>query len=55
MLSPGNSHDTMLITVKSPTFLAEAATTASVSTCRHDVYETRQPENVLALAGRHAG
>jgi hypothetical protein len=54
MLRRGNSHETMLITVNTRTFLAEAATAVSVLPCWHSSDTKRQPGNVLALAGRSA-
>jgi hypothetical protein len=44
----------MLITVNTRTFLAEAATAASVLPRRHSVDETRRSGYVSALAGRCA-
>jgi hypothetical protein len=45
----------MLITVNTTgTFLAEAATAASVLPCWHSFDEKRQSGYVLALAGRYA-
>jgi hypothetical protein len=44
----------MLITVDTPTFLAEAAKAASVSPCRHSFDEKRRLGYVVALAGRCA-
>jgi hypothetical protein len=46
--------ETMLITVNTRTFLAEAAPDASSWPCRHSVDAKRQPGYVLALAGRCA-
>jgi hypothetical protein len=54
MLRRGTSHETMLITVNTRTFLAEAATAASVLPRWHSFDEKRQPGYVLALAGRCA-
>jgi hypothetical protein len=54
MVRRGNRHETMLITVNTKTFLAEAATAASVLPCWHSFDEKRQPGYVLALAGRCA-
>ena len=48
------SHDTIMFTVTKNTFLAEAATAASVMPCRHSLDERRQPGYVQALAGRYA-
>jgi hypothetical protein len=45
---------TMLTTLNTQTFLAEAASAASVSPCRHSFDERRRPGYVLALAGRYA-
>jgi hypothetical protein len=50
----GNSHETMLMTVNTKTFLAEAANAASASPCRHSFDEKRRPGYALALAGRCA-
>jgi hypothetical protein len=44
----------MLITIKTPTFLAEAAAAASVLPCRHSFDQKRRSGYVLALAGRYA-
>jgi len=44
----------MLITVETKMFLAEAATAALASPCRHRFDENRRPGYVLALAGRYA-
>jgi hypothetical protein len=44
----------MLITLNIRTFHAEAATVASVLPCWHSFDEKRQPDYVLALAGRCA-
>ena len=44
----------MLITVDTKMFLAEAATAALASPCRHRFDENRRPGYVLALAGRFA-
>ena len=41
----------MMITLNSQTFLAEAASAASVQPCRHAFDEKRLPGYVLALAG----
>jgi hypothetical protein len=46
--------ETMLITLNTPTFLAEATSVASVLSCWHSFDEKRQPGYVLALAGRYA-
>jgi hypothetical protein len=54
ILRRGTSHDIMLITVETKMFLAEAATAASASPCRHRFDENRRPGSVLALTGRHA-
>jgi hypothetical protein len=54
MLRLGNSHETMLNTVNTRTFLSEAATAASESPCWHSFDEKRRPGYVLALAGRYA-
>jgi hypothetical protein len=54
MLRRGISHETMLITVNTQTFLAEAATAASGLPCWHSFDEKRQSGYVLALAGRCA-
>jgi hypothetical protein len=54
MLGRGNSHETMLITVNTRTFLAEAAPAVSVLPCWHSSDTKRQPGNVPALAGRFA-
>jgi hypothetical protein len=48
------SHHIMLITVDTKMFLAEAATAALASPCRHRFDENRRPGYVLALAGRYA-
>jgi hypothetical protein len=54
MLRRGNNrHDTMLITVNIQRFLAEAASAAQASPCRHGVVQTPLSTNP-ALAGRHA-
>jgi hypothetical protein len=45
---------TMLITVKTRMFLAEAANAASVLPCRHSFDAKRRPGYVRALAGRCA-
>ena len=42
--------ETMLITLNTPTFLAEATSVASVLTCRHSFDAKRRPGYVLALA-----
>jgi hypothetical protein len=44
----------MLITVNTRSFLAEAATAVTVLECWHSFGEKRQPDYVLALAGRCA-
>jgi hypothetical protein len=44
----------MLITVDIPTFLAEAATAATMLPYRHSVDANRRPGDVRALAGRCA-
>ena len=54
ILRHGNRQETMLITVNIRTFHAEAATVASVPPCWHSFDEKRQPDYVLALAGRCA-
>ena len=54
ILQRGNSHDTMLTTVNTQVFLAEAASVASVMPCWHSFDEKRQAGRVLALAGRYA-
>jgi hypothetical protein len=54
MLPRGTSLEPMLITVNTQTFLAEAATAASVLPCRHSLDERRRSRYVLALAGRYA-
>ena len=54
ILRRGISHETMLITVNTPSFLAEAANAASVLPCWHSFDEKRQPGYVVALAGRYA-
>ena len=46
--------ETMLTTLNTPTFLAEATSVASVLQCWHSFDEERQPGYVLALAGRYA-
>jgi hypothetical protein len=46
--------ETMLITLNTPTFLAEATSVASVEPCRHSFDERRMLGYVLALAGRSA-
>jgi hypothetical protein len=46
--------ETMLITLNTPTFLAEPTSVASVMPCWHSFDERRQPGYVLALAGRYA-
>ena len=46
--------ETMLMTLNTPTFLAEATSVASVLPCGHSFDEERQPGYVLALAGRYA-
>ena len=46
--------ETMLTTLNTPTFLAEAPSDASVLPCWHSFDEERQPGYVLALAGRYA-
>jgi hypothetical protein len=54
MLPRGTGHETMLITVNTQTFLAEAATAASVLPCRHSLDRRRWSGYVVALAGRCA-
>ena len=54
ILRRSNNRETMLITVNTKTFLAEAATAASVLPCWHSFDEKRQSGYVLALAGRCA-
>jgi hypothetical protein len=44
----------MLINVNTQTFLAEAATAASVLPCRYSLDEKRRSGHVLALAWRYA-
>jgi len=46
--------ETMLTTLNTPTFLAEATSVASALPCWHSFDEERQPGYVLALAGRYA-
>jgi hypothetical protein len=46
--------ETMLTTLNTPTFLAEATSVASALPCWHSFDEKRQPGYVLALAGRYA-
>jgi hypothetical protein len=46
--------ETMLITLNTRTFLAEATSVASLGPCWHSFDEKRQPGYVLALAGRYA-
>ena len=46
--------ETMLTTLNTPTFQAEATSVASALPCRHNFDEKRQPGYVLALAGRYA-
>jgi len=46
--------ETMLITLNSPTFLAEATSVASVPPCWHSFDERRQAGYVRALAERCA-
>jgi hypothetical protein len=46
--------ETMLTTLNTPTFLAEATPVASVLPCWHSFDEKLQPGYVLALAGRCA-
>ena len=46
--------ETMLITLQTPKFLAEATSVASVLPCRHSFDENRRPGYVQALAGRYA-
>ena len=53
MLRGGISHETMLITINTPTSLAEAATAVSVLPCWHSFDQKRRPGYVLALAGRY--
>jgi hypothetical protein len=54
MLGRGNSHETMLITVNTQTFLAEAATAVSGLPGRHSSDTERRPAYVVTLAGRSA-
>jgi hypothetical protein len=46
--------ETMLTTLNTPTFLADATSVAAVPPCRHDFVEKGRPGYVLALAGRYA-
>jgi hypothetical protein len=46
--------ETMLTTLNTRTFLAEATSVASGLPCWHSFDEKRQPGYVLALAGRYA-
>jgi hypothetical protein len=46
--------ETMLITLNTPPFLAEATSVASVLPCWDSFDVKRQPGYVLALAGRYA-
>ena len=46
--------ETMLITLNTQVFLAEATSVASVLPSWHGFDEKRRPGHVLALAGRHA-
>jgi hypothetical protein len=46
--------ETMLTTLNTRTFLAEAASVASLVPCWHSFDEKRQSGYVLALAGRYA-
>ena len=48
------SIETMLITLNTPTFLAEAMSVASVLPCWHSFDKESRPGYVLALAGRYA-
>ena len=54
MLPRGTGPETMLITVNTQTFLAEAATAASVLPRWLSLDEKRQHGYILALAGRCA-
>ena len=54
MVASGNTTETMLTTANTQSFLAEAATAASVLPCRHSFDEKRRPGYVLALAARCA-
>ena len=46
--------ETMLITLNTPMFLAEATSVASVLPCRHSFDAKRRPGYLLALAARCA-
>jgi hypothetical protein len=48
------SYATMLTTGNTRTFHTDAATAASVRSCRHSVDQYRRPGYVMALAGRCA-
>jgi len=52
ILLRGKNHETMLITVNTPTFLAEAAPAATVPPCWQRFDEKRQSGYALALTGR---
>jgi hypothetical protein len=54
ILRRGNSHQTMLMTINTQLFLAEAAPAASVWPCRHSFDTKRLAGYVLALTGRYA-
>jgi hypothetical protein len=54
ILGRGNNIETMLITLNTPMFLAEAASVASVLPSWHCFDEKRQPGYVRALAGGDA-
>jgi hypothetical protein len=49
-----NNHETMLITLDTPMFLAEATSVAPVAPCWHSRDKRNQSGYVLALAGRCA-
>jgi hypothetical protein len=54
MLRTGNSHETMLITVKTRQFNPEATSVAMGLPCRHSIDAKRRLGYVQALAGRRA-
>jgi hypothetical protein len=51
---PAMSDNTMLMTLNTKSFLAEAASAASALPCWHTVEQDRRPGYVPALAGRYA-
>jgi hypothetical protein len=54
MVFRGTTIETMLITINTQQFLAEAANAVSGLPTRHSFDSKRQSGNVLTLAGRYA-